>query len=196
MIDGAFLHHSSLFCQKQECYSSLFYQKVVSLHIDMLFFFSDLNKIISWKPLIFENRKKDRYKCLQSRFWIFIHLSLSFCIFIRFFAWTRHVRTRKEHALKGSLKGSLKSSLKGSLSAFWKLIESSLKAFWKLLKSPCRPLSLKNMLFFVYPTNCCISAIYIRLLVKQLFSFAKIQQFVGYTKKRVAWQANVCILQK
>lgn len=28
-----------------------------------------------------------------------------------------------------------------------------------------------------------ISAIYIRLLVKQLFSFAKIQQFVGYTKK-------------
>lgn len=28
-----------------------------------------------------------------------------------------------------------------------------------------------------------ISAINIRLLVKQLFSFAKIQQFVGYTKK-------------
>lgn len=28
-----------------------------------------------------------------------------------------------------------------------------------------------------------ISTIYIRLLVKQLFSFAKIQQFVGYTKK-------------
>ena len=27
-----------------------------------------------------------------------------------------------------------------------------------------------------------ISAIYIRLLVKQLFSFAKIQQFVGYLK--------------
>ena len=30
-----------------------------------------------------------------------------------------------------------------------------------------------------------ISAIYIRLLVKQLFSFAKIQQFVGYTKKSI-----------
>lgn len=30
-----------------------------------------------------------------------------------------------------------------------------------------------------------ISAINIRLLVKQLFSFAKIQQFVGYTKKSI-----------
>ena len=57
VIDEAFLLHSSLFCQKQGRYSSLFYhfcgaysslfcQKVVSLHMDVLSFFSYLNKII------------------------------------------------------------------------------------------------------------------------------------------------------
>ena len=40
-----FFYHSSLFYQKQRCYSSLFYQKVVSLHAGVLYFFSDLNKI-------------------------------------------------------------------------------------------------------------------------------------------------------
>lgn len=38
--------YSSLFYQFLVVYSSLFYQKVVSLHIDVLSFFSDLNKII------------------------------------------------------------------------------------------------------------------------------------------------------
>lgn len=49
--------YSSLFYQRQGCYSSLFYQflvvysslfyqKVVSLHADVLYFFSELNKII------------------------------------------------------------------------------------------------------------------------------------------------------
>ena len=67
-MDGAFSHHSSLFCHFSGVYSSLFYhflgvysslfyhflgiytslfyQKVVSLHIDVLSFFSDFNKII------------------------------------------------------------------------------------------------------------------------------------------------------
>ena len=35
VIYGAFFHHSSLF-----------YQNIVSLHADVLYFFSDLNKII------------------------------------------------------------------------------------------------------------------------------------------------------
>ena len=38
--------YSSLFYQKQGYYSSLFCQKVVSLHTDVLYFFSDLDKII------------------------------------------------------------------------------------------------------------------------------------------------------
>lgn len=67
-MDGAFSHHSSLFyhfsgvysslfCQKQGCYSSLFYhflvvysslfyQKVISLHAEVLYLFSDLNKML------------------------------------------------------------------------------------------------------------------------------------------------------
>lgn len=56
-MDGAFSHHSSLFYHFSGVYSSLFYhflgvysslfyQKVVSLHSDVLYFFSDLNKII------------------------------------------------------------------------------------------------------------------------------------------------------
>lgn len=67
-MDGAFSHHSSLFCHFSGVYSSLFYhflgvysslfyhflgiytslfyQKVVSLHADVMCFFSDLNKII------------------------------------------------------------------------------------------------------------------------------------------------------
>lgn len=67
-MDGAFSHHSSLFYhfsgvysslfyQKQGhysslfyhflgVYSSLFYQKVVSLHAEVLYLFSDLNKIL------------------------------------------------------------------------------------------------------------------------------------------------------
>ena len=38
--------YSSLFYQFLVVYSSLFYQKVVSLHADVLYFFSELNKII------------------------------------------------------------------------------------------------------------------------------------------------------
>lgn len=67
-MNGAFSHHSSLFCHFSGVYSSLFYhflgvysslfyhflgiytslfyQKVVSLHADVMCFFSDLNKII------------------------------------------------------------------------------------------------------------------------------------------------------
>lgn len=44
-MDGAFLHHSSLFCHFSGVYSSLFCQKVVFLHADVLYFFSELNKI-------------------------------------------------------------------------------------------------------------------------------------------------------
>ena len=109
-----------------------------------------LTKIISWKPFIFENRKKNRYKCLQSRFWIFIHFYLSFCIFIHFFRMDKTWKNKKRTCFERLFERLLK--------AYWKPFESLLKAFWKLLKSPCRPLSLKNMLFFVYPTNCCIFA--------------------------------------
>ena len=55
-MDGAFSHHSSLFCHFSGVYSSLFChfsgvysslfcQKVVFLHADVLYFFSELNKI-------------------------------------------------------------------------------------------------------------------------------------------------------
>ena len=57
VIYGAFFHRSSLFCHFLVIYSSLFYhflviysslfyQNIVSLHADVLYFFSDLNKII------------------------------------------------------------------------------------------------------------------------------------------------------
>ena len=45
-MDGAFSHHSSLFYHFSGVYSSLFYQKVVSLHAEVLCLFSDLNKIL------------------------------------------------------------------------------------------------------------------------------------------------------
>ena len=38
--------YSSLFYHFLVIYSSLFYQNIVSLHADVLYFFSDLNKII------------------------------------------------------------------------------------------------------------------------------------------------------
>ena len=41
-----FFHRSSLFYHFLVIYSSLFYQNIVSLHADVLYFFSDLNKII------------------------------------------------------------------------------------------------------------------------------------------------------
>ena len=53
VIDGAFfivphflVIYSSLFYHFLVIYSSLFYQNIVSLHADVLYFFSDLNKII------------------------------------------------------------------------------------------------------------------------------------------------------
>ena len=57
VIYGAFFHHSSLFYHFLVIYSSLFYhflviysslfyQNIVSLHADVLYFFSALNKII------------------------------------------------------------------------------------------------------------------------------------------------------
>ena len=102
----------------------------------MLSFFSDLNKIISWKPLIFENRKKDRYKCLQSRFWIFIHFSLPLLHIYTFLRMNKTWKNKKRTCFEKLIESSLKSSLKGSLSAFEKLIESLLKALEKPLSTP------------------------------------------------------------
>lgn len=111
VIDGAFLHHSSLF-----------YQKVVSLHIDVLSFFSDLNKIISWKPLIFENRKKDRYKCLQSRFWIFIHFSLPLLHIYTFLRMNKTWKNKKRTCFEKLIERLIEK-------LFERLIERLLKAY-------------------------------------------------------------------
>ena len=91
----------------------------------MLSFFSDLNKIISWKPLIFENRKKDRYKCLQSRFWIFVHFSLPLLLIYTFLRMNKTWKNKKRTCFEKLIERLIE-----------KLFESLLKALEKPLPTP------------------------------------------------------------
>lgn len=91
----------------------------------MLSFFSDLNKIISWKPLIFENRKKDRYKYLQSRFWIFIHFSLPLLHIYTFLRMNKTWKNKKRTCFEKLIERLIE-----------KLFESLLKALEKPLPTP------------------------------------------------------------
>ena len=79
-------------------------------------------KIISWKPLIFENRKKDRYKCLQSRFWIFIHFSLPLLHIYTFLRMNKTWKNKKRTCFEKLIERLIEK-------LFERLIERLLKAY-------------------------------------------------------------------